>query len=362
MAILNSDLARQQNNFDVIRLGAAFLVFYEHAFYIFTGNPIGFDIFRQIFSMSAAATGVCIFFIISGFLLSKSLAEKKPLWMYLLNRVVRIVPALVVVVILSILVFGFFISRLGFVDFISNKTTQLYGQNCLIYRTYYYLPGVFESNPGGASVNGSLWTIPYEFTCYLILPLFFLLPLLKNKYAMLVVFLACCIGIVGWEKEIYAITIPWIGITLKSFAVPFLYFMAGACYYRFRHWIRWGFWGILASVVILVLIKIEWIPRISLVFILPYLVLWLAFAKAFGLKVVSRYGDFSYGFYLFAFPVQQTVCYVWMDSLGFYALLGIAWIITMLLAIGSWYAIEQPAMRLKQRVYKKIEHRRASAG
>jgi peptidoglycan/LPS O-acetylase OafA/YrhL len=354
MTIVDSDISRQHNNFDFIRLVAAFLVFYEHGFLIFTGRPLEGDIFREVFSISAAATGVCVFFVLSGFLLAKSLTEKKPLWVYLMNRCVRIVPALTVVVLLSIGVLGGLVSSLGFVDFITHRNTGLYFQNCLIYRTYYFLPGVFESNPGGASVNGSLWTIPYEFTCYLILPVFFLLPLFKNKYVLMMVFLACFIGTVFWEKEIYSMVIPWLGITIKSLAVPFLYFMSGACYYRFRNRIRWGLWGALVSIVVLLLIKVEFIPRLSLVFILPYLVLWLAFTKTLRFNFISRYGDFSYGFYLLAFPVQQTVCYLWYGGVGLYGLLSITWIITMVLAIGSWYGVERPAMQLKNKLIKRF--------
>ena len=82
-------------------------------------------------------------------------------------------------------------------------------------------------------------------------------------------------------------------------------------------------------------------------FVLPLLVIMTAFFNFGSLKIITRYGDFSYGFYLFAFPIQQTVASLSSNGLSFSTQTIISFIITILLAILSWNFIEKPCLRLK---------------
>ena len=66
------------------------------------------------------------------------------------------------------------------------------------------------------------------------------------------------------------------------------------------------------------------------------------FIKEFG-----RYGDPSFGMYLYAFPIQQTIIYFTSSTLDFYAGMALSIVITTIFAYSSWFFIEKPALRLK---------------
>ncbi|MCE3294694.1 MAG: putative acyltransferase [Crocinitomicaceae bacterium] len=348
MLIGTENLAHRSNNFDFIRMLAAFLVFLDHGFQLFTGHMMEVDPIREIFSFSSGAIGVQVFFCLSGFLVSKSLENTPHVFNYLRNRCLRIIPGLAGVIVLSVFVLGLFFSTLDFKAFISSKETLLYLQNILIYRSYYYLPGVFEGNMLNASVNGSLWSIPYEFTCYLLLPLLFLWKAYR-KYVLLFVLLAAFIVYGFFEQQVNALVIPGLGIAMSSFVLPALFFLSGSCYYLWRERINYHWLGIALCVIFLVLVRFELVDRRLLVFILPYLLFAFAFSKTLNLNAFGKYGDFSYGFYLYAFPVQQAVSSLWAKELNIIALMIIAFLLTILLAVFSWYMIEKPALSLKQK-------------
>ncbi|MGV3629722.1 MAG: acyltransferase family protein [Bacteroidota bacterium] len=352
MLIGEEQVSQRKNNFDFIRMLAAFLVFWDHSFQLFTGHPMDFDLCREFFSYSSGAIGVQVFFCLSGFLVSRSLENAANIWVYLRNRCLRIIPGLVGVILCSVLILGLFFSTLDFKTFITSRETLLYMQNILVYRSYYYLPGVFEGNILNASVNGSLWSIPYEFTCYLVLPLLFLVRPYR-KYVVLLVLVLLFVAYGFWEQQMNAFTVPGLGITMSSFILPALFFLSGSCCYLWREKIQYNLWGLGVCIVLLVLIRLGLPDRRLLVFILPYLLFALAFSKAIHLSAFGKYGDFSYGFYLYAFPVQQAVSDTWAKELNLFGLMTLAFVITLLLAVFSWYVIEKPALSFKRSPIKQ---------
>ncbi len=81
---------------------------------------------------------------------------------------------------------------------------------------------------------------------------------------------------------------------------------------------------------------------------LPYLVLYIGLLKLPSLSKFARYGDFSYGIYLYAFLVQQSYMAVIGDAWGFWPFMLISWCVTLLCAVASWYLIERPCLALKK--------------
>jgi len=131
--------------------------------------------------------GVLIFFVISGFLIAMSWEKKKNVVDFALARVLRIYPAVIVVVLLSVIILGPLLTTKSICEYFNNNLTKLYIQDITLFRMYYYLPGVFEFNPT-SSINGSLWTLPYEFTCYIFLGFLGLIKALIKKKIMLICF------------------------------------------------------------------------------------------------------------------------------------------------------------------------------
>ncbi|MBP6749453.1 MAG: acyltransferase, partial [Xanthomonadaceae bacterium] len=145
-----------RNNFNLIRLFAAWLVIYSHAWAI-TGIDGSDLVGRMTITKSAGAFAVDVFFVISGFLVAASL-ERRTWRAFLVARALRIYPALVVCVLATVFVLGPVMTTAA--DYWRDATTWRYlWANATLWRAEFWLPGVFETLPRTA-VNGSLWTLP----------------------------------------------------------------------------------------------------------------------------------------------------------------------------------------------------------
>lgn len=340
-------LFREKNNFDLIRLSAAFLVLIHHSSSILYGYSLKWDPFEKLIGMNMGNLGVKVFFIISGFLIAKSWQNKDSIFSFTIARFLRIYPAAIVVVLISVLFFGFFISTLSFAEYISHSTTLQYLQNCSIYRMYYNLPGVFENNPI-SGVNGSLWTLPYEFTCYIIIGIIGIIGLIKNKVINLCLFTALILGSSFFYNEINQIVIPVLGIDFKTFYPLLLFFYSGTIYYQFRDKIKYNLWLFLIGFGVLFLTKNT--PEISYqikVILLPYLVLYFAFSKKINPTFLTKNIDLSYGLYLYAFPIQQLTVHLFKDELNLFTFTAISTLLSLLMAYLSWTIIENPALKAR---------------
>lgn len=163
-----------ENNFEFIRISAALAVLFSHHYALSKLWEPGLS---SVISLGGIA--VMIFFSISGFLVTQSWLSDRNAFRFCLRRALRIWPALIVVVIIAALVLGPAVTTLTINDYLIHGATWDYFQ-ALIMRIHFVLPGVFNDNPGGASVNGSLWTIPYEVRCYIVMAIIGFLGLLRG--------------------------------------------------------------------------------------------------------------------------------------------------------------------------------------
>ena len=150
------------NSFDLLRVLAAVAVIFHHVAPL-SGRPI-----VRLFSTDFGELGVGVFFVISGYLVTASWRRTPALWPFLKKRLLRIEPALAVSLAVTALVFGAYATSLPLADYFRTPQVWLYvARNALLYPVTYDLPGVFAHNPLPLQVNGSLWTLRLEFTCYL---------------------------------------------------------------------------------------------------------------------------------------------------------------------------------------------------
>ena len=80
---------------------------------------------------------------------------------------------------------------------------------------------------------------------------------------------------------------------------------------------------------------------------LPYLVAFAAYRSPPGLRLLTARGDVSYGFYVYAYPIQQSIAAV-LGHTNPFVMIAIAAPLTWLAAFASWRLIEQPMLRLKR--------------
>ena len=336
-------IARNHNNFDLLRLIAASLVFIAH-FYTLRGTD-GLDFLLRISSgrYSLSGIGLSIFFTISGFLVSKSLDQSTSLKSFLFKRFLRIWPGLTVNILLTILVTGLFFTNLKFSNYlVSFQTLKYLLINISLIKAIIWLPGAF----GGRPVNVSLWTIPVEVRLYLLLVIGYVAGLFKKKYWMIILWFAAILFFIDLIAKG-----PLISIIPKPLLWDsrlFMFFLCGSLAYFFRDHLKFSalIWiGMLACR----LITFKWLPLYIMIFdflFFSYTILFFAYGV---ITIPFLRSDLSYGIYLYGYPVQIALQSVLGNKLNTVQYLFIAIFLTLLMAIASWNLVEKRALKLKTR-------------
>ncbi|MCR9212981.1 MAG: acyltransferase [Proteobacteria bacterium] len=354
-----SDIAvGRDNNFNLLRIIAAYGVLITHSFAIAIGTG---EAEPKLHGFSLGALAVHIFFVTSGFLVTASLIRRKSFIEFVWARFLRIFPALFVMLLLTVFGLGLVFTTLTTSQYLSDSQTYYYFAKCisLFLGVAHQLPGVFNDNPLEGAVNGSLWTLPHEVRLYVMLAFAWaalkLFPSRQNGFfKIFIVFVFVATGlyllssIVLDEKQ------------QNTFLLMFMFF-SGSLFYIMKERIRIsGNIALLVFALLLVSMFDERAFKTVYFFSLPYLIFYLAYVPSGFIRKYNALGDYSYGVYIYAFPVQQTVAALVPDvSVGMmviYSSIG-----TFFLSILSWHLIEERSLTLKdssvsftRKVYSKI--------
>lgn len=341
-------LSKSNNNFDFLRLMAAFLVLIGHAPLILGQKFYSWDPFKILFGHNMHAFGVVVFFVISGFLVAGSWERRHSVFSYFKARILRIFPGLIVAVLIGTFVLGLLLTTKEPGEYLSSVQTYQYLFNITLLRISYNLPGVFENNPIASSINGSLWSLPYEFCCYIVLACFAFLTQIKlGKYLYLSLALITYACYLLFQPVLDSIYLSWIDIRLNLLFPYLLYFLAGAAYFQLRNYLRFNFWFFIAALGLCFVIQQLKVNDAITAFVLPYVILYLAFLQTNSLAWVSKFGDLSYGVYLYAFPIQQLWVFCLPAKLNPLTLIILTALSVLPVAYLSWRFVEKPALNLK---------------
>lgn len=338
----------RQNNFNVLRLVAASLVIVAHGIELPTGlasRDIAYTLTGQSFGWYA----VSMFFTISGYLVLGSWNRNPSVAAFLRNRVLRIWPGLIVMLILSVALLGLFFSTLTPRQFFTaTQSWSYFLGNFTIVGVRYELPGVFASNPLTV-VNGSLWTLRYEIGCYAALAGLGALGLLSRREPRKLLLIALTLAAAGAS---IAIALSGAGrsgrmlLLVEGTRLTFA-FLLGMFY---RDWSdrfppRLPVLALLVIVAGLTVKTVFFVPLAILA--LAYATFWVAFVPdAPWLRAMRRTPDYSYGLYIYAFPVQQAIIAAYPQAgAATVIILGLA--LTLVPAALSWHFVEEPALRHK---------------
>ncbi len=332
---LGEYFSRRENNLKLIRLIAALAVIYGHSSAITGHGPA--DIFLQLVGFKfIGGVAVDVFFVLSGFLITASAMSQKGLIYYTASRLLRIYPALIVCVVLSVFVLGPILSTSEYWS--SDQTWRYLLYNASAYSTEYFLPGVFIDLHDKA-VNGSLWSLQIEVRMYILILIFALIGILKNRTIFNLVFFFILIG--GFlEKTLWEFLLP-----VENHRHVAMMFLIGSFAWINRESIPINS----PALLLLLFFAASQFKQPSFVvaysILLPYSVFYLAFAP--GGTWFNRFGDYSYGIYLYGWISQQLVV---MINPGVTNLSNtwISCLVAFSLAFISWHLIEKPALHYRR--------------
>ncbi len=339
--VLSDVMSGRENNFNLIRMLAASGVLVSHAWPISLGPDVLEPFKQSLGGISLGFVCVWVFFVISGFFIAQSFDRSATLGAFIRARILRLFPALLVVLMLTVLVAGVFLTTSSAREYWASVPAYVF-KNATLFLPQYPLPGVFEDNPLGTAINGSLWTLRYEVLCYTGLTLVALTGALKR----------------GRDASIL-LALTAVGLALTSLfevhqGLYYLFqlgfpFVLGMTFYAWRDRLPCSPVVAIALALISVLVAQFPLPdfafRLAFVTALGYAVFLIGFAPAVRFDAYNRLGDYSYGMYIYAFPIQQLVAYHGVAQPHVNIVL--AFVLTLVCAVLSWVLIEKPALALK---------------
>ncbi len=344
-----------RNNFEVIRLSLATLVVVLHCYDLTGARYI--DYLSNLTAGQITLPHIIIhgFVVMSGYLVLKSLQRSTSVKQYLWRRLLRIYPPLVVALVLCALVMGPLFTTLPLRAYFRHPDTWLnpvYSLRIFMVRATPCLPGVFSKNPDTCAVNGSLWTIWVEEVLYVaLIGLFFIRkkPALLRA-AVISIWLALIILMVVVRRHWPDMAVPFSrSVQWDYFADLLLYFCSG-CLMTLVPWKDMRRNRIVLAIALAVVV-ITCALRIYQPFgYLLYPVIMVTVGEdcvPFLLKPF-KWGNPSYGLYIYSYPLQQMLIQALVPSPGLLLLLSVP--LSFVVGYASWHFVETPFLRLKERV------------
>lgn len=330
-------LSMRRDNFLLLRIVAALAVIYGHSFAL--TKPDGSqDVFIRLgWPMYSGDIAVAMFFVISGFMVSGSFLARGDVIDFAKARLLRIVPAFAAVLGASAFVIGPLATQSSTGEYLRSPEVAAYVWKNLRFSSdmAWQLPGVFKDHVRDA-VNGSIWTLPAEMRMYL---------------------LAAALGVFGllgrrWLATASLALLAWLGIAHPEF-IPLHqdwfrlagYFLLGILVQLHKDELRIGH-AAMAMLAMLVYLSMRTQSAPYLFALaLAYFCFWFAYRTPAWTRL-ERWGDPSYGIYLWGWPVQQLVVSAFPDARPWHNFL-MAAAVAVGLGYLSWWSLERPALKLK---------------
>ncbi len=340
----------RRNNFDLLRLLAAISVIFSHAYLIAEGTQDREPFYWLTGHQTIlGVVGVFIFFTMSGFLVTQSFEATGSPIRYAAKRLLRIYPGYIACLLVLAFVLGPLVTSLPLADYFSHPQFRTFLiWNLMMDPNQNGLPGVaFTGNSVGQVVDGPLWTLPCELLMYALVMLLGMARLLTFKaLGVLLALGLVCVGFDTTKSDDLMGSVGWL--------MPF--FVAGAALYKLQGTRLFeGKWALaaLGGLVVSGMLGGLDLPFPPFILLFPlfgsYLTIWLALTPRLPVVPAARWGDFSYGLYIYGWPAEQLLAWASGGALGPLALFLGALLLSLVLSALSWHLIEKRALRLKPR-------------
>jgi peptidoglycan/LPS O-acetylase OafA/YrhL len=335
--ISDADLRHDANIFNILRLVLASAVIFSHGYDLTLVRP---EPAREAFGQPVSWLAVVLFFTLSGFLVTNSLVQRGVL-SFAKARLLRMVPGLWVMLLVTSAITMFFFADPVALRANPETLVRYIVQNGLFIGRQFIIDTAYLGNPVDTTINGSLWTIPREVQCYVLLALLGGLGLLRGRGVLLALFV---LGLIV-DAIVPEAAMPFLE-QLRPLAISFF---AGVLLFLWRDKVFLS-WPLALAVIGLACLADAGAPQeLAVQLAAAYVSLVLAFlAPASWKRFSTAMPDYSYGIYIYAFPAQQAAIALGIGTTPFANMLtGFA--LTLPFAALSWHLIEKPALRLKAR-------------
>lgn len=335
MTVLSDVCTGKNNSLTLIRLVAALAVIYGHAYAVVPG---GSDwVARTTGYAFAGGVAVDLFFLISGFLVTGSIVQGGARH-YTVSRILRIYPGLWTNLLVVTFVLGPLVTSLPISRYFTDSGVWVYFLGlATTTRGAFLLPGVFESNSDHA-VNGSIWSVLIEVWLYVILGGFYILGILRSRAIFNFIFFSLLI--IAWSDSSHLPS--FISGTTNQHVC--LMFYIGSFLYMNRATVPVSPYFLLVALLLAgMTMGTDRFPY-AYSFVLISFFCAASFSPQFAW--VDRYGDYSYGVYLYGWPCQQVIAML-APQLSQVPQAFLSMASALLIAAFSWHLIEKPALRLK---------------
>jgi peptidoglycan/LPS O-acetylase OafA/YrhL len=347
--------ASRSNSIAFLRLLLATLVIFSHASDLGKFPP---DFLAQLSGGRWNFGGLAVdgFFFLSGLLITQSYVRLRSFPRFAWHRFLRIFPGFWVCLAVTAFVFAPIVywyqvgSLQGFfsTDHADGPVRYLYA-NALLQMNQYTIDGLLKYVPFPGAFNGSLWTLASEFKCYIVIGVLGAIGILgRGRFAVLVAFLA--MWLLNISPDVFhrvLQTVPFFSAALpiRDYLDWTVYFFLGSVTFFYRDQVALDWKLFVVAVLTIPTLMSATYFEVLLPFALSYALFWLAYRLP--IRSADRYGDFSYGVYIYAFPMMQLLAFFQLNRFGYWPFVVLTILFTIPLAVLSWHLIEGPAMRLK---------------
>lgn len=366
------------NAFGFLRLTLAVFVIFSHSLALGRFGPDRLEILTKG-RYHIGLLSVAMFFVLSGFLVCRSASDSGSVTRFLWHRFLRIFPGYWVCLIICGCVFAPLMSLAEFGTLTrvfvpsANSSQSFMISNAGLFHLNEFsiggilfirpnsIAGLLSHNPVPGMFNGSLWTLPFEVTCYLAVAVMAMAGVLRRaRFIVLGMFagLWCLHAFDYLNPDGFWRCFPYAG--MKQLVMFCLFFSAGCVCFLYREKIPHSSAAFVISLIVLGASLAFGVFGLIAPIAMTYVFLWLAFTLPFGR--FDTIGDFSYGTYIYAFPVQQGMALLRIHEEGLGLYFASSLLLTSVLAFLSYRLIEAPCLRLKTMEMPKFHRPAESPG
>jgi len=333
------------NNFDFLRLILAIIVIISHSFPL-TGNYYN-EPLRAITNNELDLGGLAVkgFFVVSGYLIFQSINRSKTFINYLWKRVLRIYPGLFVMLVVTLISILFVYESKESVLNEKSYWTYLPRQMSL-YFLQHDIEGVFTNLPY-KTINGSLWTIAYEFSMYILFGILFFIKKQFRIIILCIVFIFCGIVSFYFPELLNNSLFSKINLYGPNFYELTTFFASGALltyinYSKINYKVFISF-GLLICLIIFTSMGLY--KEVKFLLIPLLIILFGVSSTQYINRISEKIGDLSYGVYIYGWTIQQLLVFNFL--LNPYELALFSSIITLFFGYFSWKLIENRFLKYK---------------